>query len=104
MSERGSFVTQYIYCGKCLEAVKEVLCGNDKYFKTQQLDSWIAGEKLPIIAGKAGGLYSGEELHSFEFEYAPQLESKICHPLRIAVLADDGQAIFQINPANQEGS
>ena len=105
MSERGSFVTEYFYCSKCFEAVKEVLKGDEKYLKTVQIPMWKGcsqDEHLPILAGKIGGLYSGEELHTFEFEFIPKIAEKICHPIRIAVLVDNGEKIFKIKPNRKE--
>ncbi len=97
MSERGSFVTEYIYCKKCLEAAKEVLLDNHKYLCSRVIGGWGVFD-LPIIAGKIGGLYAGEALHDFEAEYLPSLEALICHPMRVAVLAEAGQKIFTATP------
>lgn len=104
MSERGSFVTEYIYCDKCLEACKRVLLANEKYLRGIIIPGWEGlKEDLPIIAGKIGGLYGGEELHTFEWYLIPELQKTICHPLRIAVLAEDGEQIFRIDPTPQDG-
>lgn len=100
MSERGSFVTEYIYCEKCFEAAKAVLTSREKYLCTATLPSWLDDEKeLPIIAGKVGGLYPGEEIHIFAFKFVEELELRICHPLRIAVLAESGEKIFTVKPS-----
>jgi len=48
MSERGSFVTEYMYCDKCLEKMKHILIQSDKYLYGRQIGD------LPIIAGKLG--------------------------------------------------
>ena len=97
MSERGSFVTQFIYCSECLEAVKKVLLSDDKY-----LDSSIIKNR-PIIGGKIGGSYEGEGLTTFELELIPKLEELICHQVRIAVLSDSGgDKIFIVNPILKE--
>lgn len=107
MSERGSFVTEYIYCDKCFAALKKLLVSNDKYLCSRTISSWHSKpfmflfnkkEELPIIAGKVGGLYSGEELNTFEFELNPKIAKVICHPVRIAVLAESGEQIFHILP------
>lgn len=99
MSERGSIITEYIYCPKCHKAAKRILLNNDKYLNTVSIQSWIHGdEDLPIIAGKVGGMYAGEELVIFEQEYVPQLEESICHNLRVAVLGESGEKIFTIKP------
>lgn len=103
MSERGSFVTEYIYCNNCFEALKKILLHNDKHFCSQTINSWENNVKeLPIIAGKLGGLYSGEEIVSFEMDIEPQIAKVICHPLRIAILAEDGEKILYIKPIKDE--
>ena len=90
MSQRGSFVTEYIYCDKCANAVEAVLTTNrHKYLCAQRLRSYEGDDMLPIIAGKVGGLYNGEEEHVFEFELVPEIEAAICHPVGIAVMAED---------------
>jgi hypothetical protein len=100
MSERGSFCTQYVYCDKCFEAAKSVLLGQEKYLCSLVIPSWEGGDKhLPIIAGKLGGLHAGEEIESME-KLAAELARRICHPLKIAVLADHGERIFKIEPLN----
>lgn len=105
MSERGSFVTQFIYCDKCLEAAKEVLLGSHKSLCSQQIKGWSGNEDdyMPIIAGKIGGTYSGEEINDFEESYIPMLEAKICHELRISVLTDvaDYDLNFIVKPKAQ---
>ena len=102
MSERGSFVTEYIYCRHCFEAVERVLLGDEKYLRSTKV--FGQGHVLPIIAGKVGGLYQGEELDSFEQMYIPALTEVICHPVRIAVLAEHGQEFFTVTPARESSS
>ena len=100
MSERGSFVTEYIYCDKCLDAAWRILKGDSKYFKSFLVPGFgYMPSDFPIIAGKIGGFYPGEELHTFEFEIIPKLEAVLCHPLRIAVIgeAPNAHKIFEIN-------
>lgn len=100
MSERGSFVTEYIYCDECLKAVAGVLLKDGKYLRGIQVPSWSGGllGVLPIIAGKVGGLSRCEEIAYFRDELCPQIEKAICHPVRIAVLAECGQKIFNLRP------
>lgn len=92
MSERGSFVTEYIYCNKCFEAAKGIL------LKKQSLRDMVAMVGSQILAGKIGGLYSGEELDVFEYEIMPNLAKVLCHPMRVAVLAESGEQIFTVQP------
>lgn len=106
MSERGSFVTEYIYCKKCFEVAKSVLLGNEKYLCSTTIPHWNSekeGKELPIIAGKIGGLYDQEEIDTFEFEFIPKLKEKLCHSLRIAVLAEIGEKVFIIKKENKNG-
>lgn len=103
MSERGSFTTEYIYCDKCLEAVKSVLISDEKYLKGIQIPMWGGGDgSLPIIAGKIGGMSSGEEIWSFKYEEQPEIEKNICHPVRIAILAENGEEIIYLTPSLKE--
>ena len=100
MSERGSFVTEYIHCQKCLEVVKTLLLGKDKHLTGVLIPHWngLADEFLAIVAGKVGGAGPGDELSVFADEIIPQLEINICHPLRIAVIAEQGHQIFEVEP------
>jgi len=95
MSERGSFVTEYIYCDKCLEAAKSVLLGRQSGLCSSVIPSRVEGEALPIIAGKLGGSYQGEELHIME-QLIEDLQSMLCHDMRICVLAENGEQIFTL--------
>lgn len=100
MSDRGSFVTEYIYCDKCFSAAKGVLLKNEKHLRGMVVLMWgdSAGE-LPIIAGKIGGGYAGGDLHMFETDIVPALAAVLCHTLRIVVLADSGERTFAVSPA-----
>lgn len=100
MSERGSFCTEYINCASCFEVAKNVLVSNEKYLKGIVIPSWEKGGKeLPIVAGKIGGLSPGEELWGFEMYLGPEIAERICHTMRVAVLADNGdQAILLLHP------
>lgn len=103
MSERGSFVTEYIYCPQCLEACWKVLGKREKDLNGTRIQSWADNEwDLPIIAGKIGELYSGGELVAFMHVLAPEIAKGICHPVRVAVLADHGQDIYQVTPGIEE--
>lgn len=116
MSERGSFVTEYIYCEKCADAVESLLCSDPhEGLCAQRLTGWpmpggaVEGPeqtwKLPIIAGKVGGLYDGEEAQVFEFELIPKIAAVICHPVTVVVLPDSCHAradVFRIVPKPSE--
>lgn len=96
MSERGSFVTEYIYCSKCLEAAKLALLAKDKYLCSQQIHTWEeVGDYLPIIAGKLGGLYAGEEVKTLK-DALKQSKAKPCHDVKIAVICDGLPQVFTV--------
>lgn len=83
MSERGSWVTQYVYCDDCATALVEVLAKHydPKYLTVTRLSN-------SIVAGKIGGLWAGEELNTFDIELRGEIEKAICHPLRIVVVPE----------------
>jgi hypothetical protein len=103
MSERGSFTTEYIYCDRCFNIVKKVLLKRDKFLCSTIIPSWCK-QRLPIVAGKIGGLYAGEELNDMELEYIPELEKRLCHEVRIAVLAENGERLFKARAAENQGA
>lgn len=100
MSERSSFVTEYIQCDKCLAALGPYLLTRQKYLCGIQVPSWNDGKMLPVIAGKIGATYSGGEWETLDdiFDEAGKFNF-ICHPIRVAVLQDNGwSTIFIIHP------
>lgn len=104
MSERGSFVTQYIYCEKCLAVARKHLIDKEKYLCSVEIPSWIdnTSPHLPIIAGKIGGLYQGEEIHTIAHEIGPKINNEICHSLTIVVIADSGTVgLIKCNPGEE---
>ena len=92
MSQRGSWVTEYVYCPKCVAALDAYFKASPqgKYLSAYRIPSWdnSQAEPMPIWAGKVGGLYLGEEAHAFEFEVVPELEKVVGCKLRIAVLPE----------------
>ena len=108
MSQRGSFVTEYIYCDACAQALGSLLTSeNHKFLCAPRLRSWQEGETLPSIAGKVGGLYDGEEVHVFELALNPQIEAVICHPLTIVVLPEGCPprvSVFHLQPRPRKAS
>jgi hypothetical protein len=98
MSERGSFVTEYIYCPDCFSAVKRVFNGDGKYVKSCEIPGWTdCDSSLPIIAGKVGGMYPGEEFSVIE-QLCWGAVDLICHSVRVSVLADYNEAIYLVVP------
>jgi hypothetical protein len=96
MSYRGSFVTEYINCATCVIAVREVLLGA---MQEKGFEPIVHGR---IVSGKVGGLYPSEEKFMLEHELREEIEARICHPIRIAVLCEDdrGDAILRFEPRN----
>ncbi len=93
MSERGSFVTQYVYCEVCFEGLQKVLCKNpSKWLAATALPSWDDNGPLSIIAGKVGGTWGGEERFKLDEELRLAIERAICHSVRISVLPEDDEA------------
>ena len=93
MSERGSFVTQYVYCHECFKALREVLLKRDKFLCSSEIPAYWDGN-LPIIAGKIGGTAAGDELLTFEFDIADMLKGKLCHDVCVAVIPECGEPAF----------
>lgn len=99
MSERGSFCTEYINCGRCFEIAKRALVADEKFLKGVVIPGWQGHADLPIVAGKIGGLSAGEEIWDFASSYGEQIAAEICHEMRVTVLADNGVSeIFVLRP------
>ena len=89
MSERGSFVTQFVQCDECWDGVVWTLIDTD-------WDGWLEGKRVfeRRVAGVVAGTWSGQELQDWEQKYAPELAKHICHPVRIAVLPDSAEGVI----------
>lgn len=87
MSERGSFVTEYIYCKQCCEMMWRTFC--------HHLEDPVRTRR--IVGGFIGGLYNGEELHAME-AILTSVGPQLCHAVRVIVLADSDQAMFIVQP------
>lgn len=99
MSERGSFVTEYVYCPDCFNGLKKILLSKHKFLCSRVVRGWESkNSNLPIIAGKIGGLFSGEEIITFDVYMRKSIESSICHSIRIAVIAEDGFELLEFKP------
>ena len=88
MSERGSFVTQFCYCDICVRALESALASRCKNVTV------IRGS---IVAGYVSGGGPGDEIIDFN-DCADAIAAVICHPVRIAVIAEQGEALFRIQP------
>lgn len=89
MSERGSFVTEYVNCPKCFTALKRVLLDTDKFLNSVTIPCWTGEGDHPIIAGKVGHSWGGGEIDAIN-DLLDGVE--LCHPVRVAVLCDNGQS------------
>ena len=97
MSERGSFVTQYIYCKDCLGTLVKALCATSgKFFSPLQLPGYHGDNSqkpgqasnyeapMPIIAGKIGALGHGDDS-----ELVDRLRDvTVCCDVHFAVILD----------------
>jgi hypothetical protein len=103
MSERGTFVTQYIYCPNCLEAVRNCFRKHEagKWFHAIQINMDLY--PYPIFAGRISESWPGGEVFEFETEILPALEACICHPVRVVVMPENGDArTFTANPSQEK--
>lgn len=97
MSERGTWLSSRIYCEKCRKGFTRFLDSSGAHFPPYR--HWSGMQFAPgAFCGEIGGLYAGEELHDWEYELLEALGKEICHPIRIAVLADEGQRIYEVRP------
>jgi hypothetical protein len=98
MSDRGSFATEYIYCTDCLEVVRKALFAPNDYLRyVQQVHDPERGTPLPIFTGMVKSYGGGMELIEMG-SIMGHLHHELCHPVRIAVLAENGQNIFAAGP------
>lgn len=104
MSERGSFVTEFIYCPKCLDACRKLFYHDKSNVYSAPIlltnDSG-AIKDLPIVAGLIKSSFPTGELIIMEFDLIPLLETEICHSVRICVLAEQGEQIFTAKPKDK---
>jgi hypothetical protein len=97
MTERSSFITEYIYCPECF-ATMQMHFGSikEKYLTT--LDS--GDPNLPIIGGKIGGLGPGDDLETLTAELS-KIRDRLCHPVRVVLIAETGE-VWQIIASKTE--
>lgn len=104
MSERGTFITEFIYCKECLENAKLALRGNSKELKSIMIPSWANNfNNLPIIAGQIGSGSQGMEL--LEFEQGPLItlsEFITCndHCIHISVIGEESIINYKVSKNN----
>lgn len=101
MSDRGSFVTEYMYCPKCAEKIKEILKRKSVNFRSLDNTDSFGNMTTLIISGYLSSTYSGGEIIEFQYGEHDVIFNKDnapCHPVRFAVLAEVGQKFFVVNP------
>lgn len=87
MSERGSICTNYIYCEETFKALTHFFKSHPnrgKYLNVNPVENGY-----PILAGKIGGMYSGEELVYF-YEISIEIIEIIKFPVAFTVMSDCG--------------
>ena len=85
MSERGSFVTQFMYCDKCRKKLEKVLCTGHKYLDGKGIND------NTIMAGRLGGLGPADDTVMFKYELFNEKNAP-CHPVKIALIPDSMDA------------
>lgn len=90
MSQRGAFVTEYVYCAACETVLSDVLLRErTKSLCCTQVPSWEdgGGKTMPIFAGKLGS--TADEVVDFEFsDEMAELEKRLCHTVMFACLGE----------------
>ena len=87
-------MTEHIFCAECISRFQKWLddvgCLTDgsKYWSYVKNGPWS-------FAGKISGMYAGEEIHYWD-SMAEDLAKLLCHPMRIAVLAENGEKIYKV--------
>jgi len=96
MSDRGSFVTEYMYCDKCFEAMKQVLLDKDAD-SHHRIKAYLAGPG--IIAGYISNVSPCGELLTMQYNVFNENNAP-CHPVRIAILPEQPEAstILLVSP------
>lgn len=100
MSERGSYCTQFIYCEACAAAVALALNPDEGGYHEQP----VSIDRGRILAGRMGGLYPQHEIEEFKGRVIPRIAAVLCHPLRIALLAEAGEQIVRVDPLSGENA
>ena len=102
MSDRGSFVTDYVYCKKCFDVLRKVLVSHGGWIDVSVLQR-PDGSDVPIMAGKISGTGGGDELVRMEFDVKPFLDDCLCHVVRIAVLPEGKESrLIVCGPGEQD--
>lgn len=94
MSQRGSFVSEYVYCRECFNKLKEVLLDNDKYCTSLVIpSSFPDDDELTIIAGKVGSTWDGGEVVEIK-ERLANIAPDRCHAMTVVVLPEGNPPVI----------
>jgi hypothetical protein len=89
MSERGSFVSQYFYCGECYSKARDALRGAGYEF-----DEFRGRTENRILAGLVYVYAQGNELT----EVKVALDAVgFCHDAVFAVIDDSGNNVYRLD-------
>lgn len=88
MSERGSFVTEYIGCPECYKVMKVALVDGSEWKWLEALE--IPGQ--PIIAGKVGETRQLMEPYTLPEKLDPVC-ALLCHHVQSVVICDGGELV-----------
>ena len=89
MSERCSFVTEFIYCDKCFDS----LIVNMERLREEKFFEPFRNGRFNIISGKIGGLFDGNSFLRIE-ELADDLSHNLCHDVRVVVVSEETSRNF----------
>lgn len=89
MSERGSFITQFVYCHDCREQMAILFkdMSKDGYFCPNPLGENYSDGFAPIYGGQQYDSYGGGEIHNWEV-WRETIEGMMCHDLDVAVMSE----------------
>lgn len=91
MSNMGSFATSVIYCPRCLSvAICHIHSESTRIYQSKQ-----SGQS--IVTGVTKDNIPENEYRAFE-EIAETLRKECCHSIRLALMTEEGDTIFQIDP------
>jgi len=91
MGERGSFITEFIYCRQCFEAVEDALITDDK-----RLQGCVVREGH-IIGGYVKHSWPGGGYEPLQMAF-DNAKSLPCHDVRIAIHNDDNTtSVYIVN-------
>lgn len=102
MSQRGTFVAEYIRCTQRFEAVESLLLVQERQRK--DFYALSLGAPVQIIAGKITAHIAGGEVDVMHYDLGERLSAVICHPLRMVVIPEQGNpTAFVFHPQRGGG-